>query len=140
MKIPYRIVTEPEPGDGTWHLIHSFMEGYGWENINEQCERKCLWFRDICEFFPELEKDLWKRLGADWRNGWDKTGEPEQVTQEELDDLFEKLVEPLVKREQERLKRMKDRPISEFKKITIPLIRKKFPKLIAERLTEDPLL
>jgi hypothetical protein len=116
------------------------MEGYGWENINEQCERKCLWFRDICEFFPELEKDLWKRLGADWRNGWDKTGEPEQVTQEELDDLFEKLVEPLVKREQERLKRMKDRPISEFKKITIPLIRKKFPKLIAERLTEDPLL
>jgi hypothetical protein len=128
-------VTEPEPGDGQWHLIHSFIDGWGWSKTDEKCETTYVFYYDVCEFFPELKDDLWRRLWADRKTNLERTGEAHQVTQEELDDLFERLAPPLEKRQQERIKWMEEHPFVMPDKIKLPLVRKPYPKLISEILT-----
>jgi len=133
--IPYRIVTEPEPGDNQWHLIHSFTDGYGWRKTDAEAQTTYVFYRDVCEFFPELKDDLRKRMSIDRGTALNRTGKPYLVTQEELDDLFGKLVPLLEKRRQEQLKWMEDHPFVFPDKIKIPLIQKQYPKSIAEILT-----
>lgn len=120
-------------GDGHWHLIHDIMYGYGWTKTDNYVFSR-ITFGDIGQFLPELEKDLWQRAMKEWRDGWDrKKGEPyiRQVEDAELDEIFDKLMPFFEEQRQKRIQWEKDHPPIEemFNKITIPLVRKKFPPL-----------
>lgn len=102
LSVPFRFKSADDPIEDRWSSVHNFFHGWGLVHG----DGRSIWAKDACRYLDELDIFV-------------------LATKEEIEDVYERLREPLHK-EAERISKL---PPPKFDRLVIPKINKPFPKL-----------